>query len=77
MDRSPMQLSPEEIADIEKHKYFLSEKAGHDVGWDAARKDWEKRFANQLRVDRPESKAPAASGMSRWLDRLLVKAGMK
>ena len=35
----------EEIAEIEKHKYFLSEKAGHDVGWEHAERDWLENHA--------------------------------
>ena len=42
--------SPEEIAEIERHKYFLSEKAGHDVGWDCAEQDWEANHAEDYRV---------------------------
>ena len=36
-----MHRSSEEIAEIERHKYFLSEKQGHDVGWEFAERDWE------------------------------------
>ena len=29
---------------IEQHKWFLSEKAKHDVGWDAAQADFIQKF---------------------------------
>ena len=29
-----------QLREIERHKYFLSKTAGHDVGWEAAAKDW-------------------------------------
>ena len=32
------------LAEIEKHKWFESEKAGHDIGFEAAAADWIKRF---------------------------------
>ena len=41
--------NPEEVAEIERHKYFLSEKAGHDVGWDVAAQDWDEKFAADFR----------------------------
>ena len=37
----------EEIGHIERHKYFLSEKAGYDVGWDAAERDWDENVRDQ------------------------------
>ncbi len=40
----------DEVAEIERHKYFLSEKAGHDVGWEAAEKDWEEKYQAEFRV---------------------------
>ena len=39
-----------EIAEIERHKYFLSEKAGQDVGWEEAEQDWEANHASDYRV---------------------------
>ena len=37
-------LTPEEVTEVERHKYFLSEKAGHDVGWEFAESDWRMHF---------------------------------
>ena len=37
----------DEIGHIERHKYFLSEKAGYDVGWDAAERDWDENVRDQ------------------------------
>ncbi len=53
------QISSENIAEIEKHKYFLSEKAGYDVGWDAAEQDWLSNHADHVNSSTPTiSKAP-------------------
>lgn len=38
---------PEVIEEIEKHKWFESEKAGHDVGTDWAREDWLNKYGEQ------------------------------
>lgn len=46
-----MERSPEEIAEIERHKYFLSEKAGHDVGWEHAVGDWDARWREKWLLD--------------------------
>ncbi len=46
---------PAEIQEIERHKYFLSEKAGCDVGWEAAEADWEARYADQWRQRQAEA----------------------
>lgn len=35
----------EEIAEIERHKYFMSEQAGYDVGWETAERDWLENHA--------------------------------
>ena len=29
-----------QLREIDRHKYLLSEKAGRDVGWEGAAKDW-------------------------------------
>jgi hypothetical protein len=29
---------------VELHKWYESEKAGHDIGWDRAFTDWNHRF---------------------------------
>lgn len=45
-----MERSSEETTEIERHKYFLSEQAGHDVGWEVAEKDWEEKHAEEYRT---------------------------
>lgn len=32
---------------IEKHKWYLSEKCGHDVGYDYALVDWMAKYASK------------------------------
>ncbi len=39
-------LTEQEVAEVETHKYFLSEKAGYDVGWDYAKQDWLENHAS-------------------------------
>ena len=41
-----------ELRDIERHKYFLSQHAGHDVGFEAAADDWLQHHAEAFRQDR-------------------------
>ena len=72
MNRTTIQRSEEEIAEIKRHKYFLSEKAGHDVGWEAAEKDWDARYGEQFRRQHGE---PDSNGG--FLDRLLSKVGVR
>lgn len=50
MNRTTVERSSQEVAEIERHKYFLSEKAGHDVGWEFAEQDWESKYGAQFRV---------------------------
>ena len=45
-------MSSAEQLEIERHKYFLSEKLGYDVGWDVAEQDWERSFAPDWRAHR-------------------------
>jgi hypothetical protein len=92
MNQSSLQRLPEEVAEIEKHKYFLSQKAGYDVGWEAAEQDWVSSHAEQFRASmKPErqtssiqpasttaeAKEEAAAGFSSLVRRLLSKAGLK
>ena len=49
MERT-IERTPEEVAEIERHKYFLSEKMGCDVGWEAADQDWEAKYAADFRA---------------------------
>ena len=39
----------QEASEIERHKYFLSEKAGRDVGWEHAARDWDQKFGDEHR----------------------------
>ena len=49
MDRT-VERTPAEVVEIERHKYLLSEKAGYDVGWEFAEKDWEDNYAANFRA---------------------------
>ena len=41
-----VQMKEEEETEIEKHKWFTSEKVGYDVGYEFARIDWDVRYKN-------------------------------
>ena len=45
-------LSSAERGAIEEHKYLMSEAAGHDVGFEAAARDWEAHHAARWRRER-------------------------
>ena len=45
-------LSPGEVREIERHKYFLSEQVGRDIGFEAAANDWLQRYGLQFREQR-------------------------
>ena len=48
------EFSEAEWKQIEKHKYYLSQRAGHDVGLEFAVRDWLNRCAAQWRQQRLE-----------------------
>ncbi len=68
-----IERSPEEVAEIERHKYFLSERAGHDVGWEHAAADWEANHASDFRVEEPQSDAPNGKGISMLFKKLFTR----
>lgn len=37
--------------DIRRHKWFESQRVGHDIGWDRAVVDWTLRFGHGLEED--------------------------
>ena len=45
----------EEIAEIERHKYFLSQNRGYDVGWESAERDWDEHHGPVWRREREQS----------------------
>jgi hypothetical protein len=78
MNQTTLSRSPEEIVEIEKHKYFLSEQAGYDVGWDVAEQDWESNHAEQFRRStRPISQKQPARPNRTLFSRLLAKARVR
>jgi hypothetical protein len=62
-----------EITEIERHKYFLSEKAGYDVGWEHAASDWEENHGREFR--RIHSGRTGGQGISYLFRRLFAKPG--
>ena len=72
MNQTTLNRSPEETAEIERHKYFLSEKAGYDVGWQVAEQDWESNYADEFR--RSHQPPTKARGVGSFLERLRAKS---
>ena len=70
MDQTCLEHGPQEVAEIEKHKYFLSEKAGYDVGWQTAEQDWESRYAARFRNS---SNSEANGGVTNLIKRIFAK----
>ncbi len=52
---------PVEVEQIGRHKYFLSEQAGYDVGWEVAEGDWEAKHAEQFRQAANSKTKPLAA----------------
>ena len=74
MNQANLDRTPEEVAEIEKHKYFLSERAGYDVGLQVAEHDWESNHAERFRQSTiPKSEAQRAGGMGTLLKRVFGK----
>lgn len=46
------QESLAEREEILRHKWFESEKKGHDIGYDRARVDWKIKYRSQWRKER-------------------------
>ncbi|WP_259633612.1 DUF4032 domain-containing protein [Stieleria sedimenti] len=81
MPNAPSTLSENEIAQIEQHKYFLSEKAGYDVGWEHAEQDWREHFGPQVVTAESATaeSAPATirpKGLSGFFKRLISRAAV-
>ena len=52
--QNTIERTPQEIREIERHKYFMSEKAGYDVGWNHAADDWEANYGEEFRRVHPQ-----------------------
>lgn len=46
-----------ELRDIERHKYYLSQQEGRDVGFEAAAQDWLAHHAEEFRERRQQHMA--------------------
>lgn len=45
LDLKELLKKREVVEEIERHKWFESERAGYDVGFDTAAEDWLKKFS--------------------------------
>jgi hypothetical protein len=77
MEQPTLRCSPEAASEIERHKYFLSEEAGFDVGWEFAERDWEEKYGRQFRQDRADNGQLVSRGIGPFLRRLLSKCASK
>ena len=68
-----IERSAEEV-EIERHKYFLSEKAGHDVGWEHAATDWHENHAAAFRRPGSATDAPSGKGISMLFKRIFSRS---
>ncbi len=80
MNQTNVDRSPAEVAEIEKHKYFLSEQMGYDVGWETAEQDWESNHAETFRQSSAheqssphETSGERAGGVGTLLKRVFTK----
>lgn len=67
-----VERSQQEISEIERHKYFMSEKVGYDVGWEEAVDDWETNHGHEFR--RMHDPNPGGRGISHLFRRLFSKS---
>jgi hypothetical protein len=49
-----------EQEEILKHKWYESEKKGHDIGLDLAQIDWRIKHGSQWRKERHQKRLPSA-----------------
>ena len=64
-------MTPAEYRAIEVHKYYLSEQAGHDVGFDCAVADWERSSGPKWRRKRMQRDVIAQIGeieKHKWIE---------
>lgn len=54
-DLATAAITAAECREIEQHKWFMSQQAGHDVGYEVARQDWLERHGLQWRQQRQET----------------------
>ncbi|WP_372895029.1 hypothetical protein [Stieleria sp.] len=76
MPHAPSTLSESEIAQIEQHKYFLSEKAGYDVGWEHAEQDWREHFGPQAATAESATATVRPKGLGGFFKRLISRAAV-
>ncbi len=77
MNIAPSTRHEDEVAQIEQHKYFLSEKAGYDVGWEYAEKDWRENFGTPSpEAEQSDTPAPRPKGLGGFLKRLISRAAV-
>ncbi|MCC9599241.1 DUF4032 domain-containing protein [Stieleria sp. JC731] len=76
MQDSYSALSEEQVEEINRHKYFLSEQAGYDVGWDFAFEDWKENVAAPSEKVDAVSDAKPKNRIGGFLKRFLSRAAM-
>jgi hypothetical protein len=51
------------VEEINRHKWFESQRVGHDIGFEKAAEDWIKKFSTEWL--KKNSKSPACSAMGK------------
>jgi hypothetical protein len=70
-DLHHLRLSRAERRAVLTHRYFLSEKAGHDVGEETATLDWLRHHAHRWRAERCRQDAEAQKAQidrHKWIE---------
>ena len=63
IDEKELLSIPEVVEEIKRHLWIESEKAGYDIGFETAAKDWIKRFAKAwLEYHMPNTKISSNNG---------------
>lgn len=76
MDKTTTNLTTDEVLKIDEHKYFLSEKAGYDVGWEHAEQDWKEKYSDQVNLSEANTNSEKRTGLGGFLKRLLSRAAV-
>lgn len=62
MTQTELLKNKDVLKEIERHKWLESEKAGHDIGFEKASRDWVNRYSREwMRQHRPQKSLTMAT----------------
>ncbi len=61
LSKEELLKNPKVVEEINRHKWFKSEKAGRDIGFEAACEDWIKNFSQNWLNKNCSDKKPAGA----------------